>query len=63
MATTLELKVADARERRDRFACAALTGLLANEVPSPRQYKQVASIAYAMADAMEAERNGDETET
>lgn len=48
-------RIAARAERRDRFAMAALTGMLSNP-DSGGAYKFLAENAYRMADAMEAER-------
>ncbi len=43
---------------RDRFACAALTGLLEHgAVASEQQREQLAALAYTLADAMMARRS------
>ncbi len=42
---------------RDKFACAALTGLLAQgAAASPQQREQLAALAYTLADALLARR-------
>lgn len=52
-------KQAERRELRDRFAMAALTGLLASGIAAERgqTHADVAEIAYANADAMLAARD------
>lgn len=55
-------RIAARAERRDRFAMAAMTGLLANP-DSEGAYKFLAENAYRMADAMEAEREKGRAQT
>lgn len=51
---------ADGMSQRDFFAAAALTGLLASNAIATSAALEAAEVAYAMADAMLAERARDQ---